>query len=88
LGWLSLNPRQVALFPIFPRFADGDCCPEDSGRCLPDHYLAHASIRLAPHKVDTEKTVPQISRFYLDAIGQHESATKLSRRDSAMDEVS
>src|SRR5262245_39899928 len=87
LGWLTLNPRQVALFPIIPRFGDGDCGLEDSGRCLPDRYLAHASVRLAPHKIDTEKTVAQIGRFNLDAVSQHESAAKLPCGDAAMDKL-
>src|SRR5262245_22919321 len=84
-GWLPLNPRQVALFPIIPRFADGDCGLEDSGRGLPDRYPAHASVWLATHKIDTEKTVAQIGRSHFDAVGQHEGATKLPCGDAAMD---
>src|SRR5262245_48025744 len=87
LGWLTLNPRQVALFPIIPRFGDRDCGLEDSGRCLPDRYLAYASVRFAPHKIDTEKTVAQIGRFDLDAVGQHKSAAKLPGGDAAMDKL-
>src|SRR5579859_501586 len=50
-----------------------------------DLDLAHAALGLRAHEIDMEKAVVEPGALHLDALGQHEGALELARRDAAME---